>query len=108
MDVPQALQNVIGQLQKNPGRYRCFGVYWWPLKKVLKAAGYGPAQLFYLGDYQDEDSAARVPAGIGLEDMLTAAFTAYGQNVRFPHTGGFVEDPEGELVVVLDEDAGGL
>ena len=79
---------------------------WWPaVKALLKSAGYAPDQLYMLGDYQMPDIAALVPKA-GLEDMLAAAFEAYGQNARYPHPDGLVEGPDGELVIIYDEDAG--
>jgi hypothetical protein len=35
-----------------------------------------------------------------------AALEEYGHNARFPHPDGLVEDPDGELVTIYDEDAG--
>jgi hypothetical protein len=47
----------------------------------------------------------RAPAD-GLDATTADAFAEYGRNARFPHTGGVVEDQDGELVTVFDEDAG--
>ena len=107
IDVPVALRNVLSQLQIEPNRYRLFGIWWWPIKAMLKRSGYGPDQSFLLGSYQDPITAAMVPSA-GLQDTLRAAFEEYGQNARFPHSDGTVEAPDGELVLVIDEDAGGL
>jgi hypothetical protein len=50
------------------------------MKALLKRAGYGPDQLYMLGDNQMPEIAALVPkAGLG---------------------------PDGELVIIYDEDAG--
>ncbi|HEY0203323.1 MAG TPA: hypothetical protein VGC15_04140 [Acetobacteraceae bacterium] len=105
MDVDAAFRNTVQQLQQEPQRYRLFGVYWWIVKKLLKAAGYDREQLYMLGDYEDPETAAMVPV-LPLVATLEAAFTEYGQNARFPHTGGMVENPDGELVRLFDEDAG--
>lgn len=105
IDLDRAFRNIVGELQAEPQRYKLFGVYWWPVKALLKRHGYGPDQLPMLGSYQDTDCAARVPK-IGLEAMLRAAFEEYSFNAAFPHPGGMVEDPEGELVLILDADAG--
>jgi hypothetical protein len=43
---------------------------------------------------------------MGLEETLRTAFEEYGQNARYPHPGGMVEDPDGELVLIYDEHAG--
>ncbi len=60
MDIPKAFRNIVQQLQTDPVRYKLFGIYWWPIKKLLKGAGYGPDQLPMLGDYQDDEIAAHV------------------------------------------------
>ena len=101
----EALQNVLLQLQQDPARYRLFGIYWWPIKALLKGVGYGRDQLYMLGDYQDPETATLIPP-IGLQATLVAAFTEFGQNARYPRPDGRVEDPDGELVTVMDEDAG--
>jgi hypothetical protein len=72
---------------------------------LLKRSGYGPDQLYMLGAYQDPEAAAMVPKA-GLEDTLRAAFTEYGQNARYPHLDGRVENPDGELVTIWADDAG--
>lgn len=105
MDVQAAFCNVVQQLQEEPQRYKLFGVWWWPVKALLRRAGYGPDQLALLGSYVDPETAAMVPRA-GLEETLRAAFQEYGQNARFPHPDGKVENPDGELVTIYDEDAG--
>lgn len=105
MDVPTALRNVLQQLQEEPQRYRLFGVWWWPVKALLKRAGYGPDQLYMLGSYQDATTAALVPKA-NLEETLVAAFEEFAQNARYPRADGQVEDPDGEVVTIYDEDAG--
>ena len=105
IDPAQAFRNIVQALQVEPGRYKLFGIYWWPIKVLLKRAGYGPDQLYMLGGYQDPETAALVP-GMGLEDTLRAAFEEYGRNARYPREAGHVEGPDGEVVVIYDEDAG--
>lgn len=104
-DPAQAFRNIVQQLQVDPGRYKLFGIYWWPVKALLKRAGYGPDQLYMLGSYQDPETAALVPA-MTLAETLKAAFLEYGQNARYPRESGHVEGPDGEVVVIYDEDAG--
>ena len=53
MVVDTALRNTLQHLQQDPRRYKLFGIYWWPMKDFLKAAGYGPDQLYMLGDYRE-------------------------------------------------------
>jgi hypothetical protein len=105
IDVEAALRNVLAQLQQEPRRYRLFGLWWWPVKALLKGAGYGRDQLYLLGDYQGPGQAAMVPE-MPLRETLAAAFAEFGHNARYPRPGGVVEDPEGELVTIFDADAG--
>jgi hypothetical protein len=102
---PQAfLRSALQQLQAEPGRYKLFGVYWWPIKAMLRQQ-FGKDQLYMLGTYQDGETAGLVPA-MGLDDMISAAAEEYAQNATFPHPSGEVETPDGELVTIFDEDAG--
>ena len=102
IDVPFAMRNVLQQLQQDPLRYKLFGVYWWPVKEQLKHAGYGPDQLYMLGNYKDHMTAELVPE-MNLQDRLRAAFEEYRFNAVFPHSDGRVEDPDGQLVTIYDE-----
>jgi hypothetical protein len=60
--VDTAMRNMLQQLQQDPLCYKLFGIYWWPMKDFLKAAGYGKDQLYMLGDYRDAITADLVPA----------------------------------------------
>ena len=104
IDVAKAFRNTVAELQRNPGRYRWFGIYWWPMKAMLKHAGYGPDQLHILGPYEDTVVAALVPEDT-VQGTLRAALEEYGRNARMPHPDGRVETPDGELVTILDGDA---
>jgi hypothetical protein len=86
MDVPTALRNTLQQLQTDPRRYKLFGIYWPAVKALLKRHGYGTDQLYMLGPYLDQTTAALVPK-MGLEETLRTAFEEYGQNARYPPPG---------------------
>jgi hypothetical protein len=105
IDIPAAFRNVVQQLQVEPQRYKLFGVWWPAIKALLKRAGYGPDQLYMLGSYQDPHIAAMIPKA-DLMDTLQAAFSEFAFNAAFPHKDGLVENPDGELVTIFDEDAG--
>ena len=105
IDVPRALRNILQHLQEEPQRYKLFGIYWWPVKALLKRAGYTEANLYMLGQYQDSMTAALVPA-MPLQETMRAALLEYGQNARYPHPAGMVENADGEMVPIFDEDAG--
>ncbi len=104
IDVPSAPRNVVQQLQAEPQCYRLFGVWWWPMKAILKRAGYGPAQLYMLSSYQDRETASQVPRA-SLDDTLREAFEEYPQNAAYRHRAGRAEAPDGELVTIWDQDA---
>ena len=103
--VDTAMRNVLQQLQQDPLCYKLFGVYWWPVKEQLKHAAYGPDQLYMLGNYKDPITADLVPE-MNLQDTLRAAFVKYRFNAMYPRAGGKVEDPDGQIVTIYDEDAG--
>ncbi len=105
IDMAKTLNTVLHQLQGDPIRYRLFGIYWWPVKLLLKRAGYGRHQLYLLGDYQDAGTADLVPR-MNLQDTMTAALEEFRRNAIFPHAGGMVESPDGEMVRLFDQDAG--
>lgn len=104
IDVHAAFRGIVQQLQVEPQRYKLFGLWWWPVKALLKRAGYGKDQLYMLGNYQDPITAHQVPAE-NLTDTLRSAFEEFAFNAAYPHPGGVVETPDGELVAIYDEDA---
>ena len=103
--VGMALRNAMTLLQTDPTAYRRFGVWWWPIKRLLKRDGYTTDNLAALGDYFDPESAALVPRE-GLFETLGSAFEEYAFNARFPRANGMVEAPSGEIVRIWDQDAG--
>ena len=103
--VASSLRNCMLLLQQKPKNYKLFGIYWWPVKALLKRAGYTTAQAYMLGDYFDPEVAEMVPKA-GVIPTLEAAFREYGFNARFPHADNKVENPDGELVTIFDSDAG--
>lgn len=105
VDAKAALRNILQMLQEHPERYKTFGIWWWPVKALLRGAGYGPEQLYMLGRYQDPTTAALVPS-LGIQDTLRRALAEHGQNMTFPHADGRVEDEDGDLVTIYDADAG--
>ncbi len=105
INVPGILASTIKLLDEQPRRYKLFGVWWWPVKALLKQRGYTTTDLYMLGDYVDGITAAMVPPA-SLEDTLRAAVAEYGQNACYPRSDGTVEAPDGAFVILHDEDAG--
>ena len=105
IDVQKLFQTIIQELQAQPRRYKRFGIYWWPIKAMLKRAGYGKPQLYMLGGFTDPETARMVPQ-LNLEDTLRNAMEEYAFNTVHPHPDGRVENEDGEMVVIADDDAG--
>lgn len=101
------LRNILLLLQHNPASYRCFGIWWWPIKALLKGL-YTRDQLYLLGDYQDDEVASLASNAVlgDLPATLTAALEEYALNVRYNLNGNIVQDPDGQNVQIYDADAG--
>jgi len=104
IDLAAAFRNIVQVLQVNPRDYRKFGVWWWPVKALLRRAGYDRHQLYMLGTYQDPETAAMVPKA-GLQATMRSALAEYVFNSTYPHSDGRVENAAGELVAIQDQDA---
>ena len=105
MDIPKTLRNIVVLLQADPLQYRCFGVYWWPIKALLKAAGYTREQLPMLGAYEDAAGAALVPKA-DLQTTMGAALEEYAMRVRYSLGSDECEIPnDGGTYVIRDDDA---
>lgn len=103
IDIEKAMRNTLAVLQADPARYRNFGVYWWPVKALLRRY-YTKDNLYLLGTYEDPDGASRVPR-VGLQEMLELAFEEYEKNARLGMGGNQVEDADGESYMIYDQDA---
>lgn len=103
LEVATTLRNILHVLQTDARKYRCFGVYWWPVKALLKTA-YGPEQLAMLGDYIDP----LVPAVDQAEpaELLRLALEEFTMNDRYNLGRGECISPDGDPYTVYDEDAG--
>ena len=61
-----------------------------------------------LGTYLDRrqaDDMAQASRDVGADGLLQRAFAEYEFNATFPHPGGQVENLDGEMVTIFDEDA---
>lgn len=106
LDVRETLRNILLILQQDPIKYRCFGIWWWPVKALLRKFC-GRRQLYLLGSYEDPDGAARVPA-LPLHDTLRAALEEYALNLRYNLGRSEVQDRDGAPYTLIDPDAGGI
>lgn len=100
----QIARNILLLLQEDPKRYRNFGVWWWPIKAIMKHY-YTREQLHLLGDYEDPAGIEKTPAA-SLDETLLAALETYAHNARYNLGRAETEGPDGETYVVYDEDAG--
>lgn len=111
-DLPMATQidpkefaaSVLMLLQDDPSRYRLFGVWWWPVKAILRHL-YAQDNLYMLGAYEDPDGAARVPK-LPLQETLAEAVEEYRRNAFEGGNARSVTDPQGGDYVIFDADAG--
>jgi len=97
-------RNCLQMLQQQPEYYRSFGIYWWPVKAILKHY-YGRDQLYMLGDYEDPIGAAAAPR-VGLQEMLGLALEEQEHNVRDCMLPEWVQTPDGVDYFIFDQDAG--
>jgi hypothetical protein len=104
LDPRATLKNILLILQRDPGAYRYFGIWWWPVKALLRAT-FGKQQLHILGNYEDPDGASRVPE-LPIEETLRAALKEFAINSRYPAPVNPVFDTEGEPYTLFDEDVG--
>lgn len=102
--IESTLRTILALLQERPERYRCFGVYWWPVKALLKRY-YTQDNLYLLGSYEDRDTAARVPR-VGLQELIAMALEEYNQNARYNLGRATVVDTDGAPCTIYDEDVG--
>lgn len=105
MNPQRVAANVRTILAAHPERYRYFGVYWYFIKALLKMY-YSRDQLYLLGDYEDPDAKARIPAGAGGDEVLRLALEEYETNARAGEPPRVVFDHEGDRYEIFDEDAG--
>ncbi len=97
-------RNILDTLQTDPRQYRLFGIFWWPVKAILRRY-YTTDNLYMLGEYEDANVAEMVPAG-SLDETLSRALHEYGYNAQFNMLRAEVRNEEGEPVTIYDDDAG--
>lgn len=102
MKTQTALRNTVLILQQRPLDYRKFGPYWWPIKAMLKQAGYSRDDLYLLGDYMEPGAESLIETA-DVEDTLKAAFEEYGRS----HFTGILESQtvDGERYLCDDPDS---
>lgn len=73
-------------LDARPGTYRAFGVYWWALKRHMRASG---MRRWYLGASDDVPCRARVRREIGDDParVLAAAAQHYREKIAWGEGG---------------------
>jgi len=98
------MRNVLQILQTQPAHYKRFGIYWWTVKRLLKQY-YNQDNLYLLGQYVDESIVDHVPDN-DVQTLLKIAFEEYTHNAAYGRDDKTVEDTEGEIVSIYDEDAG--
>lgn len=98
--------SIVELLSEAPHRYRNFGVYWYFIKAFLKRAGYTKDNLYLLGDFSDESVSAAMPQHESLDEALSAAVQEYRNNAQHNLGRSEVFSPDGDKIMLFDEDAG--
>jgi hypothetical protein len=102
--VPEALANVVRDLQAKPGRYRCWGVWWWPLKAMLIRAGMA-AQVRGLGSYMDPEAIATLPRDdLSPGRVLAEGLRHYQWAARLGGAAEWADTPDGDRIRIHDPD----
>lgn len=107
VDTKQLAENALFLLQQDPSRYRSFGPYWYTIKALLKRY-YTRDNLHLLGDYTDPEVVAAQPVHGSMDEVLLAACDWYRNHQAFGLGRAQFETDDGEVVHLLDQDAGGL
>ncbi len=102
--IPEVLRNIARDLQVRPTRYRWFGVWWWPIKAMLRRCGMGPLLGPMLGATVDRDAVATLPAGMGAGEMLAEGLAHYGRAARLAPLAEWADAPNGDRVRIHDPD----
>ena len=102
-DIDKCLMKILQILQQNPASYRAFGIYWWPIKALLKQK-YTKDNLYMLGNYEDPDGVSRVPS-VDVVEMIELALSEYSTNISFGLGSNQVTDTEGDPYTIYDQDA---
>lgn len=103
-EMREALRNVAALLQRDPMAYKRFGIWWWAVKRLLRAAGHTRAERSILGAYEDREQAAMIPLDTP-DAVLAAALEEQAFDARWGCPDGQVETPDGEVVTIRDMDA---
>ncbi len=102
-DLKRVCNNMLQILQTNPIEYKNFGIYWWPVKRLLRKF-HTQDELYMLGSYIDPDATNRIPP-TPWETLIKDALAEYRNNKTFTPGQSYV-DPQGEVYHLHDQDAG--
>lgn len=105
---PEQAANIVQMLRGDPYYYRNFGVYWWHVKRQLKANGHTVAVLPHLGDFEDPDPVvAEKYDGLSGAELDRLAFLEAAENsIYHRNDASHVDDETGETYYLYDEDVG--
>lgn len=102
--VRDVLHAIATDLQGQPMRYRWYGVWWWPIKAMLKRAGWGQ-NLPMLRNYLDPEAIATIPADLSAGQVLAEGLAQYQIAARFAPQKEWVDTPAGDdMIRIYDAD----
>ncbi len=106
--VEDALHAIVRDLQVTPRRYRWFGVWWWPVKAMLRRAGMAPLIGPELGTYMDAEAVAALPRALLTPGhVLAEAAREYQFAARLDPGREWADTPAGDRVRIHDPDMEG-
>ena len=101
----QLAANIRTMLDNDVKYYRNFGVYWYFVKAFMKKY-YTKDNLYLLGDYEQPEVVARMPAYDSFEDAMHDALMFAREN-HINNMGSATSiAPDDDPVTLFDEDAG--
>ena len=101
----QIAANIRMMLDSDVRHYRNFGVYWYFVKAFLKKY-YTQDNLHLLGNFEQPDVVARMPAYDNFEDAIHDALLCARNNQIYNMDSASSIAPDDEPVTLFDEDVG--
>jgi hypothetical protein len=106
IDEPR-FRGIVQLLQRDPGSYRAFGPYWWPLKQMLRRH-YATETLYLLGNHDEPVTRGALERHYPDEEALfVAAVNHYREKaVLGERYDGSSSLPDGADYALFDPDGG--
>lgn len=100
----ETLRNIAQIIQADPLYYRHFGVYWWHMKRMLRAAGYNQSVSIAFGDEYPDHEALHKFDDLSDADFLVLALQEQLENAQNRWHSKWQADADGEEYLLHDPD----